>query len=707
VDYNKSTGAYKVTVTATVESQINDQLAMNLWILEDGVVGSGSGWDQHNYLSKTGGAPDPNSKYYDLPPVITGFVHNNVFRHATGGITGDITPFASVPVAPGTYTKVYEGNVSQYNILDKNRVFFVGLVQNTATKEIINAERVGKVVPDTDQLTASIDDKYVSLPDNNKKEVEITLTNEKAWTVKADLAVNTETSVIPSGWGLTLSNSTITVNANSSRTIKLEILKNNIEGFAAIDIDVKPQKSKPENAVSNSKATLYVMTENIENAFLYGYDDANAQILTAIANSGVLSKVTPVWAAPEIVSNFPQMANFKTAILTVSDGSIGFSNSQTALNMNLLNTLMDNGCDVLITSVLDLINYGGKVSGTAPTAEATTFFRNRLGVEYSRFFGLVNGNQLSGLPITGVSGDDISSGITFMLNEAYSSSYQHYARYATCFSLNGNTNAIPFLEVSNPTSQQLTTQNNKIGIKLDNAGQRTIFVCIPFDPVNNPNRDLLFKNMLTWLKGEGTQAMGPKISLNATQVTFSKTEIGKTETKVVSITNDGDEKLTVSEINFKYGTYFSADAGALPLNIDAGQTVNLNITFAPTEAISYQDEITLVSNDKTNPSVVISLAGTGDTPSSVPGEISNVFKMTVTPNPVVSSSVVEFTNLKGSTKVNIDLIDATGKVVNSLFNGATTGASVGLNANELSSGTYFIRANVDGKTTQLPVIITK
>ena len=118
-------------------------------------------------------------------------------------------------------------------------------------------------------------------------------------------------------------------------------------------------------------------------------------------------------------------------------------------------------------------------------------------------------------------------------------------------------------------------------------------------------------------------------------------------------------------------------------------------------------EITFVSNDKSAPNKVMTVSGTGvDAAASVPGVISDLFEMTVTPNPIVDASEVKF-NVTGSANVNIELIDATGRIVNSVYNGVTTGETVGLNSSQLSSGTYYINANVDGKTTQIPVVITK
>jgi thiol-disulfide isomerase/thioredoxin len=705
VDFNKTTGAYTATITATVESAVNANLGFNLWVLQDGMTGTGNQWDQQNYLSSKGSSPSPSSRFYNEDPVIKGFVHNNVFRGATAGIEGEQGTFPAGMVPAGTYKQVYTGNVSNMNVTDKNNAFFVAVVHNKDNKEIINADRVGKVVKPKDRLATDISNPYINVVSDSKHTAEVTLTNENDWSITANLSIDTDKSVIPAGWSASVSNSSVTLAGNATRKVQIEVLKNKIEGFAQVVLKVEPQES--DNVTIKTDATAYFMSENIENAIIYGFDDGIAPIINAIETSGELTKPVLVSGSSEIISNFPQMSNFKTAVFTVSDASIGFSDANTSGQLALIKSLMTKGCDIMIASCFDVINLGGIVNGLQPTAEATDFYTNTLGVSMGVPLTILNSQgQLASVPFTGVAGDPIGNGLSFNYNQAYNpQTYPFYARYMVTMQLNGKTNAQAFLNASSAVSANLNENNNKVGIRLDNNGQRTAYFSVALDPIPSPGRDQLIKNTLVWLKGSGSTANGPTISLSTTQVVFGEVKLDQTGTEIIKVTNTGDEALVISAINFKSGTDFKVK-GSTPLTIDAGQTVNISVEFTPTEVKNYSDEMTIVSNDAANPSTVVTVRSIGLGTSSVTGIIPNVFKMTVGPNPVVNSSEINL-DINGSVNLDLELIDATGKVVRNIFSGITTTNTLELNATQLSSGTYYLNANVDGKTTQLPVVITK
>lgn len=705
VDYDKTTGAYTATITAVVESPVNADLGFNLWILQDYMTGSGTGWNQSNYLS--GNATYSNSKFFDLPSSIPGFLHMDVFRAATAGLEGEQGTFPAGTVPAGTYKQVYTGNVTNMNVTDKNNAFFVAVVHNKTTKEIMNADRVGKVVKPKDRLATSVTDAYISVVNDTKHNGEVTLKNENDWSITADLSIDTDKSIIPAGWGVSLSNSTVTLAGNATRKVQIEVLKNKIEGFAQIVLKVVPQESA--NVSVTTDATVFFMSENIEDAIIYGFDDGIAPIINAINASGELTKPVLVSGASDIITNFPQMSNFKTAVLTVTDRSIGFSDATTSGQLALIKSLMTKGCDIMIASCFDVINLGGIVNGLQPTAEATDFFTNTLGVSMGSPLQVLNSsNQLVPVPFTGVSGDPISNGLSFNYNTAYNSTtYPFYAVYLATMQLNGKTNAQAILSAATSASPTtLNENNNKVGIRLDNNGQRTVYFSFALDPVPSPGRDQLIKTTLNWLKGAGATAKGPSISLSTTQVVFGEINETKTGTETIQVTNTGDEALVISAINFKTGTNFKVK-GSTPLTIDAGQKVNVSVEFTPTEVKNYTDVITIVSNDKANPNSVVTVMGIGISgTASVSGIIPNVFTMTVGPNPVVNNSEIRL-EINGSVNLNLELIDATGRVVRTIYNGVSTSNTLDLNAAQLSSGTYYLNANVNGKTTQLPVVVTK
>lgn len=704
VNYNKATGDYTATITATVEAGNNAPLAFNLWILQDYMIGAGSGWDQANYFSGS----DKSSQYYDDPNPIPNFYHNNVFRFAHGGVEGEQGTFPAGNVPAGTYTQVYTGNVSSKNVTDKNNAIFVAVVHNTATKEIVNADSFGKLVKPKDKLATAVAAPYVTIVDDTKHKGEITLTNDEDWSVTADLTIDADKSLLPAGWGISLSNNSVTLKSKETRKIQIEVLKNKIEAFGQIVVKVTPQASSDHLAV-NSDATVYFMSENIEDAIIYGFDDGIAPIINAVNTSGELNKPVPVSGATEIIANFPQMTNFKIAVFTVSDASIGFSDANTASQLGLIKSLMNKGCDILIASCFDLLNSAA-ITNSTPTPQATDFYTNTLGVTLGSPLQILNQQgQLSAIPFAGVSGDPIGGGISFNYNTAYNSqTYPYYAQYMGTMQLNGKSGAVAFLSASTAVSPTtLNENNNKVGIRIDNNGQRTVYYSFALDPAPNPGRDLLIKNSLNWLKGAGTTVKGPSISLSTTQVVFGEIKQDKTGSETIKISNTGDQPLVISAMNFKTGTNFKVK-GSGSLTIDAGQTVNISVEFTPTEVQNYSDEITIVSNDKANPESIVSLKGIGTSAgtTSVTGIIPNVFTMTVGPNPVVNNSEINLT-INGSVNLDLQLIDATGKVVRTVYSGVTTSNTLELNAAQLSSGTYYLNANVNGKTTQLPIVVTK
>jgi len=95
------------------------------------------------------------------------------------------------------------------------------------------------------------------------------------------------------------------------------------------------------------------------------------------------------------------------------------------------------------------------------------------------------------------------------------------------------------------------------------------------------------------------------------------------------------------------------------------------------------------------------------TPQAV-NDKNNAFNMQVSPNPVSASSVFTYT-ISDMSNVSINLVDVLGNTVRSLATGFVSGGnySINLNAQGLASGTYYIVANVNDKTSTIPVVISK
>lgn len=112
-------------ITATVRGEFfgftDGDLRFNLWVVEDGVTGSGSGYDQANFYDTESGHP-----YYGAGNPIIGFVRDRTLRAMLGGTWG------TEGIIPPS---VSEGGIftHQYSFVlpagfDESRIKLIGLV---------------------------------------------------------------------------------------------------------------------------------------------------------------------------------------------------------------------------------------------------------------------------------------------------------------------------------------------------------------------------------------------------------------------------------------------------------------------------------------------------------------------------------------------------------------------------------------------------
>lgn len=122
-------------ITATVRGEFfgfNDgDLRFNLWVVEDGVTGSGPGYDQANFYDT-----DPTHPYYGAGNPIIGFVHDRTLRAMLGGTWG------TEGIIPPS---VSDGEIftHQYSFVlpagfDESRVKLIGLVSRHNASDLEN-----------------------------------------------------------------------------------------------------------------------------------------------------------------------------------------------------------------------------------------------------------------------------------------------------------------------------------------------------------------------------------------------------------------------------------------------------------------------------------------------------------------------------------------------------------------------------------------
>ncbi len=134
--YVPSTRELTVNVTAEFLTNLTGDYRFNVFIIEDSVTGTGSGYNQVNAYNNSAGHP-----YYQAGNPIIGFAHRDVARHFMGGAWGQagVIPNSIVALTPYSNTFTYTLPAGW----NTNRMHLVAVVQEYAAslsnREILNA----------------------------------------------------------------------------------------------------------------------------------------------------------------------------------------------------------------------------------------------------------------------------------------------------------------------------------------------------------------------------------------------------------------------------------------------------------------------------------------------------------------------------------------------------------------------------------------
>jgi hypothetical protein len=103
---------------------------------------------------------------------------------------------------------------------------------------------------------------------------------------------------------------------------------------------------------------------------------------------------------------------------------------------------------------------------------------------------------------------------------------------------------------------------------------------------------------------------GPTLSLSASSISFGSVADGSSASLAVTLSSTGSSALQINSASVA-GTGFSLVAETWPQTIASGQSLTLQIKFAPTVAAAESGTLTISSNSSSGTTSLVSLAGTG------------------------------------------------------------------------------------------------
>ncbi len=137
--------AIKSTVTGTTASievhagfkqTLTGNYNLTVYLVQDSVTGTGSGYNQANAYNNSSGSP-----FYGLGNPIINYKHNRVIKKVLSANLGDAIP-ADKLVASGDFVKTFSADISGYN---QNYLYVVGFVNKLGTSptthEIMNVQQ--------------------------------------------------------------------------------------------------------------------------------------------------------------------------------------------------------------------------------------------------------------------------------------------------------------------------------------------------------------------------------------------------------------------------------------------------------------------------------------------------------------------------------------------------------------------------------------
>ncbi len=679
---NEETNQLYATVYCTMLETVNKTLRFNVYIIEDSVSGTGTGWDQSNYLSGRDGYQD--NPYYDQPSKIVGYQHMKVMRDMCGGAWGSGSmPNPAVQGEVYTFDFVYDLN-PEWN---KDQLHFVGLVQvdETSDKEILNSCMGVEGEPEL-QLTSTgkaVDVVPMSTPFGKTYNLKNLNGVESTFSIMAKLSDRT-----PANWmgKVVYGDETITADSENDATMEitlspgeeitfdLQIIPGSDLGIGDVELEVS-SLANPDLFKGRGEVTCY--SQEIKNFEIVNPGEAIYSVKDDLFESGYNDFVM---LSPDKYHQFKD----KFPVLDHLVWNTGSADRLTETDVNTILAAINDGHKVFVCGNLSasyMNNYG-----------ALTAF----GVEYNGFSRLGYGSAPWRVWLSGMNGDPISQ-------DFGQKTEGNLIKYLiTLLKITDNEKAKPFLHLTDrgtkiiPSEQDTVEIDGKdayFAVRCYHENTRSVLMALcPNVIVNDQARAGLIDKIMQWLNNTG-----PELDLSRDIIDFEDVIVDETRKIPLVMHNPGDEDLEISEISIggmdSYAFAFD-NTPELPMTLSPGEYKNVIVTFEPIAPQEYKAELTLKSDAGMNSDIKLDIIGeaitTGVTDQA---GLNGIF--TVSPNPAAEKVIINIDNKLSGISPEAGVYNAGGSMVMKINNLQPGENEIDLR--NLSSGVYYINVEIGSK----------
>ncbi|MBX7155452.1 MAG: Omp28-related outer membrane protein [Bacteriodetes bacterium] len=661
VKYNTSTRELTVTVDAKFAEAVSGDIRFNVHIVEDGITGSGTGWDQANAYNQLAG--NEKHPWYGKGSPVKGFIHNHVFRTTLGGAWGTDGVIPASVKSGDTYTKTYTFTLpSKWN---DEKLKIVGLVQmydkDVNSRQILNAVEEELATTPSKVISSG---GMVAAAGNAKYNYTFTIANrtDKAvtYTINAEKSQRT-----PSDWSVSLASSNeVTVPAGSTLAVTATMNVGATVGVGDITASVTVKDNPQEVYTAKMLGILHAAAEHVELV--------QGDLATSIARSGFYAVPTGMY--PGFYKELNNLRNLKSVVYNAAG-----SGAITSAQMTPLQDLLDRGVSIALTgnTVANSVDVGIKD------------FYSSLGVEFKS-----NSSQAVNTTFTlkGVTGDPISDGMTL--------SNCKLTETAELFSA---ISATPFL---------VNSKNEVFGVRNQLTSARVVIM--PNASTFGADATALMDKVVAWLDANPAN---PQPVLRVTgdlNLAFNEVPVGTTAELSIPMRNTGAAPLQLKSAVWSGGKddepYFKVKGATFPITIAPGEQFYFTVAFTPKEIYDYTTTVLVNSNASNADQIGIRCDAFGVAPTSVEPCISSdkTLSILAMPNPATDVVHVRYSTTTAQ-QLRIAVVDMLGREVLSPESRFTNEgeSTVTLSTSQLPAGNYRIVLTSGSTATFTPLVIVR
>lgn len=592
--------------------------------------------------------------------------------------------------------------------------YAIAFVQSNTSKEIlqggVSADRSAFPNQFTfftrSKVETSSTNPYQRVARGATSEIDVTVTNKGTAAATADLSVSNLATLTGVGMNASFSPTSVSLNANESKTVKLSVVgSTNRSQFVSVVPSLGASDGLPVGANS-----LYYLVEGGRVVAYYGFGNTNWALGVQSALNSTQGRSGDVVYMPfsaELQSHYP-VTEFDAALFQFDDAWL----SMQGATFTAIQAMEALGKGLWISGQANMFTTfeQSKNGGNANFQPVRDFFTKTLGVDYAgtryRVVSTQQGTAVYSFAVKGTAGDSIGAGLAFTANQYIQGQWQAYMIQTDVMKLTPTSKAKSWLYYSDSASVIG-------GIRVVTAnGSRTVYSTLDYQGVPPlATRDLVTQRVLDYIAIKAAAA-APILYLATPVMQYGNVQLNTSKDIPLAIKNTGNASLVISNVAIEGGDagFFQITAGGTAsgsVTIAPNTTHTMTVRFTPTEErTGYHAAISFTSNAET--SQTAQLVGNGVVQASsvetdVTSETGAIGLRLIGANPVTDASAIE---LRSLTNTTVTIIDAAGRTVSTIFNGASTGTQqLSMQTASLPSGSYSVVASNGSERAVLSIVV--